>query len=180
MAINKKISNLNFRGAAAPYDLLAIVNIGLVETQKIRIRDLMGSPGPIGSISPNSGDFTDLSLPTGATINEFSIDGTLAGNSDTAIPTEKAVKTYVDNQMGSALENGNLSLSNGDTTAEVIFSDAQDTTNYSIAYSLVNLIDDPPASYSGTVFEKTVNGFKVIFSGPMDSDNYTLSWIVNN
>jgi hypothetical protein len=33
---------------------------------------------------------------TGATIDEFSTDGTLAGNSDTAAPTEKAVKTYVD------------------------------------------------------------------------------------
>ena len=31
----------------------------------------------------------------GATINEFSTDGTLAGNSDTAVPTEQAVKTYV-------------------------------------------------------------------------------------
>jgi hypothetical protein len=30
------------------------------------------------------------------TINEFSTDGALAGNSDTALPTEKAVKTYVD------------------------------------------------------------------------------------
>ena len=34
---------------------------------------------------------------TGATIDEFSTDGTLAGNSDTAVPTEKAVKTYVSN-----------------------------------------------------------------------------------
>jgi len=33
---------------------------------------------------------------TGAEINEFSTDGTLAGNSDIAVPTEKAVKTYVD------------------------------------------------------------------------------------
>ncbi len=31
-------------------------------------------------------------------IDEISTDGTLADNSDTAIPTEKAVKTYVDNQ----------------------------------------------------------------------------------
>ena len=35
-------------------------------------------------------------LKNGTTIDEFSIDGTLAGNSDTAVPTEKAVKTYVD------------------------------------------------------------------------------------
>lgn len=32
----------------------------------------------------------------GATINEFSTDGTLLGNSDIAVPTEQAVKTYVD------------------------------------------------------------------------------------
>jgi len=43
-----------------------------------------------------------MKLPTGATINEFSTDGTLAGNSDTAVPTEKAVKTYVDSGLGSA------------------------------------------------------------------------------
>jgi len=32
---------------------------------------------------------------SGATINEFSTDGTMAGNSDAAVPTEKAVRTYV-------------------------------------------------------------------------------------
>lgn len=37
-----------------------------------------------------------FSLQSGTGINEFSTDGTLAGNSDDAIPTEKAVKTYVD------------------------------------------------------------------------------------
>lgn len=36
----------------------------------------------------------------GTTINEFSTDGTLAGNSDDALPTEKAVKTYVDTGLG--------------------------------------------------------------------------------
>ena len=40
-----------------------------------------------------------ITLENGATINEFSIDGTLTGNSDTAVPTEKAVKTYVDTQI---------------------------------------------------------------------------------
>jgi hypothetical protein len=36
----------------------------------------------------------------GVAINEFSADGTLSGNSDSAVPTEKAVKTYVDGQVG--------------------------------------------------------------------------------
>jgi len=41
-------------------------------------------------------DANGLKLKTGADINEFSIDGLLAGNSDDVIPTEKAVKTYSD------------------------------------------------------------------------------------
>jgi hypothetical protein len=35
----------------------------------------------------------------GATINEFSTDGTFADNSDASVPTEKATKTYVDTQI---------------------------------------------------------------------------------
>lgn len=38
-----------------------------------------------------------LTLASGTSINEFSTDGTLSGNSDNAAPTEKAVKTYTDN-----------------------------------------------------------------------------------
>jgi hypothetical protein len=44
---------------------------------------------------------TALGFAQGATINEFSIDGTLAGNSDGVVPTEKAIKTYVDTEIGS-------------------------------------------------------------------------------
>lgn len=40
-----------------------------------------------------------LSLKNGTGINEFSTDTTLAGNSDLAVPTEKAVKTYVDGSL---------------------------------------------------------------------------------
>jgi hypothetical protein len=41
-------------------------------------------------------DANGLSLKSGASVNEFSTDGTLAGDSDDAVPTEKAVKTYAD------------------------------------------------------------------------------------
>ena len=40
---------------------------------------------------------TSLGLSTGTDITEISIDTTLAGDSDNAVPTEKAVKAYVDN-----------------------------------------------------------------------------------
>jgi len=46
--------------------------------------------------------FATLTTTAGASINEFSIDGTLAGNSDLALPTEQAVKTYVDAHSGVA------------------------------------------------------------------------------
>ena len=36
----------------------------------------------------------------GATIDEFSSDGTLSGNSDSALVTEKAIKTYITTQLG--------------------------------------------------------------------------------
>ena len=42
-----------------------------------------------------------LILPLGTNINEFSIDGTMVGDSDTAVPTEKAVRTYVASAIGS-------------------------------------------------------------------------------
>jgi len=36
----------------------------------------------------------------GATVDEFSIDGTLSGNSDSALVTEKAIRTYITTQLG--------------------------------------------------------------------------------
>jgi len=46
-----------------------------------------------------SDDGSKISLPAGTDINEFSTDGTLVGDSDDAVPTEKAVKIYVDTQI---------------------------------------------------------------------------------
>ena len=54
----------------------------------------------------------------GASINEFSTDGTLSQNSDEKVPTQKAVKTYVDNLSavdGNFSIGGNLTV-NGTTT----------------------------------------------------------------
>ena len=41
----------------------------------------------------------------GATITEFSTDGTLASNSDGALVTEKAIRTYVETQLGGGSNN---------------------------------------------------------------------------
>ena len=46
---------------------------------------------------------TGVTLQSGTNVNEFSIDGTLAGDSDDAVPTEKAVKKYVDDNSGTVV-----------------------------------------------------------------------------
>ena len=56
-----------------------------------------------------------LSLTSGTGINEFSTDVNLAGNSDDAVPTEKAVKTYVDNN--DAVNDADCVIGNEDITA---------------------------------------------------------------
>lgn len=54
-----------------------------------------------GAVQVNTGG--SFALPNGAAINEFSTDGTLAGDSDVAVPTEQAVKTYVDDHPSSGI-----------------------------------------------------------------------------
>lgn len=43
---------------------------------------------------------TELELATGATVNEFSTDDTMSGNSNFAVPVESAVRGYVLSQIG--------------------------------------------------------------------------------
>ena len=60
------------------------------------------SQGTLAStaLQPNTSiTLTDVTLTSGTSVNEFSVDGTLTGNSDDAVPTEKAVKSYVDNAV---------------------------------------------------------------------------------
>ncbi|NEO94547.1 MAG: hypothetical protein F6K56_31920, partial [Moorea sp. SIO3G5] len=52
----------------------------------------IGTTNPGAKLEVNG----NLKLQQGVAVNEFSCDGTLEGNSDRAIPTEKAIKTYVD------------------------------------------------------------------------------------
>ncbi|MDD4909316.1 MAG: tail fiber domain-containing protein [Candidatus Omnitrophica bacterium] len=73
----------------------------------------------IGTATPGSTLDVEgtLQLQSGASISEFSTDGTLADDSDTAVPTEKAVKTYVDTEIGGISQD---KITEGDTTVEVV------------------------------------------------------------
>ena len=117
MAINKKITDLNPLGAAASSDLFAIVDNNVAETKKITASNFMAYPLPIGIGTPNAGEFSVLELG-GNQVSEFSIDVTLSGDSDTAVPTEHAVKTYVDTAVGDAVKLNIFNIST-DTTAAI-------------------------------------------------------------
>ncbi len=66
-----------------------------------------------------------LAVATGARINEFSTDGTLVGDSDIALPTEQAVKTFVETLNSAQVSN--LYESDGGGPAVVISADGEMT-----------------------------------------------------
>ena len=82
----------------------------------------------------------------GESINEFSSDGTLAGNSNTAVPTEQAVKTYVDTKTDTAIAAANNALLSKPFNSSNVTRNAADqltaAVNESVTYS--NIV------YSGT------------------------------
>jgi len=71
-------------------------------------------------------DESCLKLRTGTSINEFSTDTGLAGNSDDAVPTEKAVKTYVDASVPTSVATATTA-----TTATNVTLSADNSTNAS-------------------------------------------------
>lgn len=81
-------------------------------------KGLLGSGGDALNIATDM----SVSLFNGVGINEFSSDGTLAGDSDLAVPTEKAVKSYVDGRWAitstSIVSNNNIDT----LTATVVLS----------------------------------------------------------
>lgn len=78
-------------------------------TNDLHFRDNINSRTPL-KITQSSGL---VSLLNGTGVSEFSTDTTMGGNSDTAVPTEKAVKTYTDAKVSDTAYGAGW---NGDTT----------------------------------------------------------------
>ncbi|MBU0964687.1 hypothetical protein KKC06_06635 [Patescibacteria group bacterium] len=99
-------------------DYHGIFMVGDFETDNIKAKDANGVKiySDSGTIGFTVDDNAYIKAYQGASINEFSIDGTLAGNSDLALSTEKAVKTYVDTKV-TALALGTMSIQNANAVA---------------------------------------------------------------
>ena len=145
--------------------------------------------------------FTSIHLTTGATPTEFSIDGTLAGNSDIAVPTEKAVKTYSDALTTKALTLTNKTIdADNNTIADLTTTNlksgvllttvtgASNTTllsalaskNYSDGIGTTsNSYTDSAASQATTAAQGVGTGDDVVFnsvtSGELDIDNINVN-----
>jgi hypothetical protein len=115
-------------------------NIGIEATSFKGSADLSG--GTIANI-------TGLGFNAGVSVAEFSADGTLAGNADDAIPTEKAVKTYVDgqNSVSQTLTNKTIAL-------------GSNTVSGTLAQFNTAVTDADLASLAGseTLTNKTISG----------------------
>ena len=85
---------------------------------------------------------------TGAVINEFSTDGTFAADSDSIVPTQKAIKTYITSQIGG----GVATLNVNSVTAGLI----------EISGREINTSDDSTISINNTVnFKGGIDGAPV-------------------
>ena len=74
----------------------------------------------------------------GASVNEFSTDGTLSQNSNTKVPTQNAVKTYVDSQISGLNAD---KIIEGDTSVETIDTGSDGNIQFKINAGLKLQID---------------------------------------
>jgi len=116
-----------YSGTLLSINITAIGGSGIFSDWTIRVSGVQGvagpsvdlsSPAPIGDVAPNTVKATTFEGNAGGTtINEFSTDGTLAGDSDDAVPTEKATKEYADTKLSDGagiIDQANLKSTTGD------------------------------------------------------------------
>ena len=138
-------NTLSLTGDATTVDLSTFLNADNLgnhtATQNIDLGSskLVGNGGSNGVTIANDGK---ISLTSGASVNEFSEDGTLTGNSNFAVPTERAIKTYVDSNAVKlikspwGLNNYHANLSNMGNIGN------NATDNYGLGLFALNKIND--------------------------------------
>jgi hypothetical protein len=129
----------------------------------------------------------------GATINEFSTDGTFADNSDAAVPTEKAVKTYVDGKVAgsSAIIAGNsptqskVTVTGSGATTDTIEFDIAGNTVAQIGEQYLKLPTGTTANRPGSPtsgmfrYNSTTNSLEVYGSASWEPAG-SLRWSIVN
>lgn len=141
---DKSISQLDPLSIATGDDLLAVVDNFDLETKKITLSNLMGTPGPIGGNTPSSSIFTSLKLQSSTPIVTNISTNTSLGTSNTTIPTQGAVKAYVDAKTSQ----DNVRRISSDTTAVAYDIVLVDTTSGNVTIEMLD------TSYGRIVIKK--------------------------
>jgi hypothetical protein len=115
--INDGDSNQWIQPAVPTVDLTGFATEDYVDNAVANVSNLnlatvatTGSYTDLSNKPTSFNNLTTLSLINGGSINEFSSDATLGGNSNSAVPTEAAVKSYVDAAIGN-IDTGSVAVS---------------------------------------------------------------------
>jgi hypothetical protein len=108
----------------------------------------------------------------GASVNEFSTDGTLAQNSNSKVPTQNAVKTYVDGQISSINTDKILE---GDTSVETIDSGSDGNIQFKINAQMKLQVDSDgntiPGADNASNLGSSTKRWKNIYAADMHYSN---------
>ena len=108
----------------------------------------------------------------GASVNEFSTDGTLAQNSNSKVPTQNAVKTYVDGQIASLNAD---KIVEGDTSVETIDSGSDCNIQFKINAQMKLQVDSGgntiPGADNASNLGSSTKRWKNIYAADMHYSN---------
>jgi len=85
---------------------------------------------------------------------------------------------YIDWYLSTSNHAGIESLFLNDQIKTIYLNEACSSSNYTISTIIKNLTDADPSLYSCTVIDKYVDRFTIKLSGLVDSNNYSLEWMV--
>lgn len=169
---DKKISELTPLLTAVGSDIFAIVDNSTNETKNITVENFLGSPGPIGVNTPDAAVFTTLELQSGVTVNNISQNPNL-GTSNSTIPTQGAVKAYVDSK---SMLSENVRRVSSDTTAVAYDIILVDTTNGNVT---IEMLDNSNGKIVVKKLTSDANQINVITSSGALIDNQASIAITN-
>lgn len=117
----------------------------------------------------------------GETINEFSSDATLGGNSNSAVPTEFAVKGYVDNRVPQPIPTsvGNTGRALFSTGSGLAFQTLESLPTQTFANGEVLFTDGTAAYWDSYTQVNGRNTFSFVNGASFPSTSYTASSQVN-
>ena len=114
----------------------------------------------------------------GATIDEFSTDGTLSGNSDNALVTEKAIKTYISNQLGAGenqLSVNTATIGSVSISGQTITTDPAGTLDLNLTSQGGKVVFLGEPQYAGTVTTDST-----LISRGYFEDNYVVQGLISD